>query len=221
MVQKKVKEEKKENYLSVKYFTDLLNKINLLSNHSFFTEKEKYIYQILTLHTYTDFLITNIIREKFEEFKNTLGDSEKFIVKLEIIYASKILSKAGFEALNKLNKLRNNLVHKFEIKTNVVKDMIDSLKDSEIIGNKKIFERLSSPIEKLEVACIHYINALRIQLMIKKGMEPDLLPIHYISYVGDKIHILFTEDKIKIEMFEQNLKIKKYIEKKYGKKENK
>ena len=198
--------------LSAKFMSDFINKLNRASDNNFFSdEKDALIYQVVLLHLYTDFIM-----EKIKEKNNLKGDW-RFSSKLNALYNSKILDEDGYKALKLLNDFRNDLAHKFDIDFNSIRKDIEKLRKLKIMGDKEVFDKMESLVEKLELACIHYINALRTYILTEMGNEADTLPVQFSSINGKEIYLFFGTDVIKEGMLKQYKETRAYLKEKYGK----
>ena len=199
------------NKLSAKFMSEFVNKLNRASDYHFFNEKEALIYQVVLLHLYTDFILTQICEKKGLKF------DWRFTSKLNALTNAKTLDDDGYKALKILNDLRNELAHDFEIDIETVKLKIDNFKNLKIIGNKDFFERLGSTIEKLEVICIHYINSLREEILRLTGGVIDNLPFKFKMVDGKELYLSFGDDEIKEQALDMYKGIKKELEERFGK----
>lgn len=157
-----------ENYLE--YLKLLVNDLNFICEK----EKLKLIYskvdnlfrlKVLILHLHSDLLLNNIISSRFKDSfkikkckKQWIIESNDFMEKLRIVYATGKFDENFFNTLRILNKIRNNFSHKLIPNENSQKDRIKDMKLLPIYA--KIFKREFDGMEKLVFSCLGYINLL-------------------------------------------------------------
>lgn len=119
-------------------------------------EKEHYLrIKVLTLHLHIDYLLTNIIKEKFKN--EGISKIKEFYKKLEIVYATGDFDGGFSTALKILNKIRNSLSHNLIINLNEEESRIRTLNIS-IVQTLKMSNLSNS--EHLFYSIIRYINVL-------------------------------------------------------------
>ncbi len=178
----------------------------LIKDLNFICEKEKlkltssktdnlFRLKVLILHLHSDLLLNEIISLKFKDSfkikkcqKQWIIESNDFMEKLRIIYATGKFDENFFNTLRILNKIRNDFSHKLIPNENSQKDRIKEMKLLPIYS--KIFKRKFDIIEKLVLSCLGYINILAEYLY--KNVKQEKLK--------DWIQIISLKDKLSFKV---------------------
>jgi|SRR3989344_4472117 len=137
------------------------------------SQKEKehsFRVQILIFHLHVDYLLTEIIKEKFKN--EGISEIKEFLRKLKIVYGTGDFDEGFLTSFDTLNKVRNKLVHNLRAKIQDEEKKIRSLKVSPALVSWEDLRNLT-PLEHLLYSSIGYLNILAEYLYEKvKGDKP-------------------------------------------------
>ena len=190
MTKKQIKSRKDLHHnRDINVFVNLLNRLNNLNSIKNLDEEENFRLQLLLIHSYTDFIITNLIKDTFN-FKN-FDENEKFSIKLNLLFASEILDIYGYQVLSKMNQIRDDTTHKFNLNYESIESKVNNLRGYCISDLRLLFDKVELPIQKLLLACIPYINSLRGHHLPHSLKKIESIKIDT-KRVSGKLKILFS-----------------------------
>ncbi len=169
------------------YLERLCDDLNYLFKESegYANDNHKLRLEVLIIHLHMDDILTEIIKNKFEE-KLSSSENKKsfkmggkgFMEKLRIVYATNDFDEGFFNAFRIINKVRNNLLHNLTINLDLEEDKIRTLeilksfKELPGAGNFTIREMLIfGSITSLKTSIEYlYKNILNEELVYKIGI---------------------------------------------------
>ena len=121
--------------------------------------------QVMTFHLHVDYLLNEIIKNKFatsmgltENKKNFDSKDMEFMEKLRLVYSSGEFSEDLFNTFRILNNVRNHLSHNLIVELDKEEKRIKSLKIPEVISKQESYSLTA--IEHLFYSSIGCINSL-------------------------------------------------------------
>lgn len=121
--------------------------------------------QVVTFHLHVDYLLNEIIKNKFaeklssnENKKNFDSKDMEFMEKLRLVFSTGEFSEDLFNTFRLLNNVRNRLSHNLLVESEKEEKRIKSLKMPDVIPKQDVYSL--STIEHLFYSSIGYINIL-------------------------------------------------------------